>query len=873
MRQPLRILSVEDDPQDTELIRDLLEAEDVVCEITRVDTEPAFLAALHQNQFDVILADYTLPRFDGLSALQLATKVRPEVPFIFVSGTLGEEVAVEALKIGASDYVLKTRLSRLLPSLIRAQREAEERAERKHAGEKLRRSEAYLAEAQKLSHTGSFGWDVSTGEVYWSPETFRIFEYDPALKVTVDLIDQRIHPADRLAVQQRMERATAERTEFDFEHRLLMPDGSIKHLRVIGRPSIDGWSALEFVGAVTDITERRRSEEALRRTESYLAEAQRLTHTGSWAWQIERRDAVHLSDEWYRVYEFDPAQGKPVWEQRLQRVLPSDRAHWLGAIEQAIRDKSGYDVEFRILVPGGAIKWIHTVGHPVLDASGELLQFVGTSTDITERKRSEEALRRSEGYLAEAQRLSQTGSWAWNVHTRDTFWSQEMFRILGYDPEKTTPSLSRFLERVHPDDRSMMEHRAQADVAQSEPVDSVDYRIVLPDSTVKHLHSVSHSVFQDSGELAEIIGTTIDITEQRNARIALEEAFQEIKVLKDQLHKENIALREEIDKISMFEEIVGSSEPLRQALEQVARVASSDSTVLIFGETGTGKEMIARAIHRRSRRSARAFIRVNCAAIPPTLIASELFGHEKGAFTGATQRRLGRFELADGGTIFLDEVGELPADAQSSLLRVLQEREFERVGSTHSISVDVRILSATNRDLKAAVAAGTFRQDLFYRLNVFPIQVPSLRERADDIPLLLEYLIERYAKKSGKRIRNIEKRTLDLFQAYQWPGNIRELQNVVERAVVLCDGDTFSVDETWLKREAPSEPAAPQPPAKGLGRLLPDQEKEMIEAALAQSRGRVSGPAGAAARLGIPRQTLEYRIAALGIKKRDFKSL
>jgi PAS domain S-box-containing protein len=552
MREPLRILSMEDDPQDTELIRDLLEAEDVVCEITRVDTEPAFLVALQQNQFDVILADYTLPRFDGLSALKLAMQVRPEVPFIFVSGTLGEDVAVEALKIGASDYVLKTRLSRLLPALMRAQREAEERAERKHAGEKLRRSETYLAEAQKLSHTGSFGWDVPTGEIYWSPETFRIFECDPTVKVTVELINQCIHPEDRLAVQQLMERSSAERTEFDFEHRLLMPDGSVKHLRVIGRPSIDESGTLEFVGAVSDITERKHSERALRRTESYLAEAQRLTHTGSWAWQIEGRDAVHLSDEWYRIYEFHPAEGKPAWEQRLHRVLPADRAYWQSAIEQAIREKSDYDIEFRILLPDGTIKWVHTVGHPILSTSGDLVQFVGTSTDITERKQSEEALRRSEGYLAEAQRLSQTGSWAWNVHTRDTFWSQEMFRILGYDPEDTTPSLSRFLESVHPDDRSMMEQRTPAEATQSETVDSADYRIVLPDGTVKHLQSVSHSVFQDSGELAEIIGTTIDVTEQRKARNALEQAFEEIKTLKDQLHKENIALREEKQKISMI---------------------------------------------------------------------------------------------------------------------------------------------------------------------------------------------------------------------------------------------------------------------------------------------------------------------------------
>ena len=342
--------------------------------------------------------------------------------------------------------------------------------------------------------------------------------------------------------------------------------------------------------------------------------------------------------------------------------------------------------------------------------------------------------------------------------------------------------------------------------------------------------------------------------------------IEDRKQAEERVQKENLALREEIDHSSMFEEIVGSSEALRKVLEQVAKVAPVDSTVLILGETGTGKELIARAIHKRSKRSSRAFIRVNCAAIPQSLIASELFGHEKGAFTGALQRRLGRFELADGGTIFLDEIGELPAETQIALLRVLQEGEFERVGSSQPISVNVRVLAATNRDLKAAVATGTFRQDLFYRLNVFPIQLPSLRERADDVPLLVEYLIERYAKKAGKKIRNIRTKTLELFQAYDWPGNIRELQNVIERAVVLCDSETFSVDETWLKREGQRrEPAVP------FIATLVEREKEIIETALAVCRGRIAGPLGAAIKLGIPRQTLESKIKTLRIDKHRFK--
>jgi formate hydrogenlyase transcriptional activator len=317
-----------------------------------------------------------------------------------------------------------------------------------------------------------------------------------------------------------------------------------------------------------------------------------------------------------------------------------------------------------------------------------------------------------------------------------------------------------------------------------------------------------------------------------------------------------------------FDGIVGESAALKVVLEEVRLVAPTDSTVLILGETGTGKELIARALHAQSKRSTRPFIRVNCAAIPASLIASELFGHEKGAFTGALQRRLGRFEAANHGTIFLDEIGELPMETQIALLRVIQEREFERVGSSQPISVDVRIIAATNRDLKAAVTAGTFRQDMFYRLNVFPIQMPSLRDRADDIPLLVDYLIELYANKTGKKVSRIKEGTIEMLQAYEWPGNIRELQNVIERAVILCADETLSVSETWLKRTTPRLSGSTAP----LIATLADREREVIEAALADSQGRISGPSGAAAKLGIPRQTLDSKIANLQISKSQFKT-
>jgi transcriptional regulator with GAF, ATPase, and Fis domain len=349
----------------------------------------------------------------------------------------------------------------------------------------------------------------------------------------------------------------------------------------------------------------------------------------------------------------------------------------------------------------------------------------------------------------------------------------------------------------------------------------------------------------------------------------LQKAVEEIRALKDQLYKENLALRDEIDQASMFEEIVGASPALQAVLTWVAKVGPTDSTVLITGETGTGKELIARAIHKRSRRSGRAFVSVNCAALAASLISSELFGHEKGAFTGATHRRLGRFELADGGTIFLDEVGELPPETQVALLRVLQEREFERVGGTQPVRVDVRIIAATNRDLKAATASGAFRQDLFYRLNVFPIDVPPLRERLDDILVLVEHLVRRYARIAGKNIRSVDKNTLELFESYDWPGNIRELQNVIERSVILTSGDVLRVDESWLsKKPSQHSNSVELSNVRGSDR---DEERKIIEAALRGSRGRVSGPLGAAAKLKVPPTTLENKIKALNIRKSLFK--
>jgi PAS domain S-box-containing protein len=597
--------------------------------------------------------------------------------------------------------------------------------ERRKTHEKLQRSEAFLAQGQNISHTGSVGWSVVSGEIYWSEETYKIFEHDRAVKPTLALVFQRIHPDDRVRVEQALDRATNERADFDFEHRLLMPDGSVKHLHAIGRVSRTSFGNLEYVGAVTDVTAAKKAEDKIRQSEMELRQILDFAppyvavlgpdsdRTRLYANQTMLDYFGFTLEEWrssdrHKYYHPDD------WE----RVTSETQGEFVGG--------QPHEYEARCLGKDGKYRWFLFRWNPLRDEQGRVIRWYAAATDIDERKQAEQ-----------------------------------------------------------------------------------------------------------------------------------------------RLQNENVALREEISKASMFEEIVGTSSPLQMVLSRVSKVAPSDSSVLITGETGTGKELAARAIHKRSRRSSRAFVSVNCAAIPRDLIASELFGHEKGAFTGATQRRLGRFELAEGGTPFLDEVGELPTETQLALLRVLQEHEFERVGGTASIKNDVRVIAATNRDLEAAIAAGTFRSDLFYRLNVFPIEIPSLRERREDIPLLVEYFIDRFARKAGKAFHAVNKRSLDLLQSYAWPGNIRELQNIIERSVIICDTENFLVDESWLSRRSF---ATEQTSGRDLLKRHPSREKAIIEAALTESGGKVSGPSGAAAKLGIAGSTLESKIKLLKINKQRFKS-
>ena len=556
----------------------------------------------------------------------------------------------------------------------------------------------------------------------------------------------------------------------------------------------------------------------------------------------------YLNKRWYEYTGLPLEQGNG-WGWKVV-VHPDDLDRLLREWLALVDGRKPGELETRIRRYDGEYRWFLIRIVPQLDAEGNVVRWFGSNTDIEDRKRAETKLLEDERELRRITDAIPHTIVVLDPKGHPLYANQAMLDYTGLTMQDVLASDFR-ARTFHPEDLERVRQEREGGLARGLPFE-IEQRTLRKDGQHRWL-LLRYNPFRDEhGRLVRWYATGTDIDDRKRAE--------------DRTRNENVALREDIVRSSMFEEIVGSSEPLRQVLVQVSKVAPTDSTVLVLGETGTGKELIARAIHNRSKRASRAFIRVNCGAISPSLIASELFGHEKGAFTGAVQRRLGRFESADGGTIFLDEVGELPAETQVALLRVLQEREFERVGGSQTVSVDVRVIAATNGDLNSTVAEGRFRQDLFYRLNVFPIRLPALRERISDISLLVGYLIDRYAQKAGKKIRNIDKRTMELFHAYDWPGNIRELQNVVERAVILSEEETFFVDEAWLTRVTPK--SAPSFP---LVANLVEHEKEILEVALRESAGVVGGPTGAAAKLGIPRQTLESKIRKLGINRYQFR--
>jgi PAS domain S-box-containing protein len=674
-----------------------------------------------------------------------------------------------------------------------------------------------------------------------------------------------IHPDDLPRIIEARIKSIEQGRIYDVEHRCRRADGVYRWFQVRGLPVRDSENKIAaWYLLLTDIDDRKRAEEKLRQSEEEL---RTITDT-------IRQPIVVLAPDGTTLYVNQVALDVT----GLTRDQLDEQGFWARIVHpddlKRLRDERRdrfvrgvpFDLEYRALFKSGQYRWQLMQYNPLKNESGQIIRWYCTATDIDDRKRAEEKLRQSEEELRTiADTIRQfivvlapdgTTLYANKVALENTgltvrdLTDENLFTHAGMTRPASVPGEPAWSQvwwlAAHPDDRERIQAERRDGFSRGIAFE-MEARMLFKTGQYRWQLFEYNPLKDESGQIIRWYCTGTDMDDQKRAE--------------ERLRNENLVLREEIDRSSMFEEIVGSSKPMSQMLKKVEKVAPSDSTVLILGETGTGKELIARALHRRSKRASRAFVKVNCAAIPQSLIASELFGHEKGAFTGALQRRVGRFEAANGGTLFLDEIGELPMETQIALLRVLQEKEFERVGSNHPISVDVRVIAATNRDLPAAVAAGSFRQDLFYRLNVFPVAVPPLRERVEDIPLLVEYFVGRFAKDAGKDIRHIGKQTLEKLQRCRWPGNIRELQNVVERAVILCETDTFVVDESWLEYNSEESSQGEALSA------LDDPELEMIKATLAETHGRISGPSGAAAKLGMPRTTLESKLLRLGIDK------
>jgi PAS domain S-box-containing protein len=599
---------------------------------------------------------------------------------------------------------------------------------------------------------------------------------------------------------------------------------------------------------LTDIDDRKRAEDALRANEQSLRLI--VDTVPGLVWTMTASGDVERANQQMLNYFDKTLEELKEWALFLH---PDDRARVVAHWRRVVESGQEYEVEHRLRRADGMYRWFQVRGQPQRDAEGHIIRWYNLVTDIDDRKRAEGQLERAFDEIAKSEAELRTiidaiPQLIIAIGTDGNFLSanQAVLEYTGLTKEEV--GSERFREVFHPEDSERLRDQRDAALSRGVPFE-YERRVRRRDGQFRWLLVQYNPLRNVGGEIIRWYATGTDIDDRKQAE--------------ERTRQENIALREQLDQVFMFEEIVGSSPALKTVISNIVKVAPTDSTVLITGETGTGKELVARAIHKSSQRAGQPFITVNCSAIPPSLIASELFGHEKGAFTGALQRRQGRFELANSGTIFLDEIGELPVETQIALLRVLQERRFERVGGSRIIPVDVRIIAATNRDLEAAITSGAFRADLFYRLNVFPIHVPPLRHRKEDIPMLVEYFVKRYAEKAGKQISNIGKDTLKMCQSYHWPGNIRELQNIIERSVILCTGDTLWVDESWLTNQNPRRPKS----SSLLTESLQSHEKALIEAALAESGGKVAGPDGAAAKLGVPPSTLDFKIKHLSIKK------
>ncbi|MGB9235720.1 MAG: sigma 54-interacting transcriptional regulator, partial [Terriglobales bacterium] len=631
-----------------------------------------------------------------------------------------------------------------------------------------------------------------------------------------------------------------------YEMRYRYPEKGDKDLSVTYLP-VEGPAGIDRVAAVIrDITERKQAEQALQKSAAELREAQRLGRLGSWYRDL-RTDTLVWSEQLYCVLGSDP-DAKPLTFAQTERFFTPESWQRLSQANQALLSTGGTDeleVEFRR--QDGTVGWAIMHREAVRDEAGKIVGIRGVALDITERRRAEEALRESEERMRLAQEAAKIGCFERNMRTGEAHWTPQTEEMFGLQPGTGPKSIPEFLSLIHPADRQHVEDLFAESVATGRGAG--EWRVIWPDGSV-HWIDGRWKVFKDQqGTPLRAIGIDSDITERKRVEDELRQA-------KEKLTEEKLYLEQTFDTEMGFEEIIGQSQGLKTVMEMVTRVAASDATVLLLGETGTGKELVARALHRLSRRGASSFVKMNCAAIPSGLLESELFGAEKGAYTGAVNRKIGRLELADNGTLFLDEIGEIALALQPKLLCVLQDQEFERLGGTQTLKVNFRLIAATNRNLAESVRHNEFRSDLYYRLNVFPIRVPPLRERRDDIPLLVEHFVRKYARRMSKSITSIPRKTMNALAAWDWPGNVRELENFLERSVILTNGSVLA---------APLSELQPASSTRAQAETLEAAERKHILEALRLSKGRISGEHGAAARLGLKRTTLQSKLKHMHI--------
>ena len=850
----MRILYVEDDARDADLTMRMLRKKAPHLELESVATVEYAVARLDRlpsEPLDLVLADLRLPDGDAFLLLKHIRENNLPLAMVVITGSGDEESAVAALKARADDYVVKNKnyLDRLPLTLESALNHHRAEAARRHRLNVLYAASDLQDVETTRRHVALHAPHLHLSVVSNSSELLTTLQTDPRYDVVlmdVDLPDSSVLDTLRelhLYVKQIPVVLLCRAGDEELARQGLKLGASDYILKSPGYL----YEVPLRIDEAHSHAELRRREKALKTSE---ARNRALLNAIPDMMFLLTRKGTYLDFHTTEANLFMPPEqfiGRNVSE-----VMPPELASEFHRVFEQASDKPTL-LEYQLPMPDGN----HFYEASIVTCEGD--KVLATVRDITERRKAEEALRQSEALSRLAQQAARVGTWEWDVQAGIAVWSEMIWRLLGLEPDDEPITVERFVEFIHPADRDGALLKVYQVIAQGNDYYD-EFRIIPRKGEMLWVASKGRVTRATDGRPVRMLGVNIDITERKLVEESLKTALAEVQQLKDRLHEENIYLQEEIRVVSEFGEIIGRSEALRKVLRQGEQVAPLDTTVLILGETGTGKELFAHAIHDYSQRKERPLVKVNCAALPATLIESELFGYEKGAFTGADTRRPGRFTLANGGSIFLDEIGELPLELQTKLLRVLEEGEFELVGSSHTEKVDVRVIAATNRNLSEAVANGTFRSDLYYRLNIFPIVMPPLRDRSEDIPMLATHFVKQLSAKLGKQIESIPPRASQVLQAYEWPGNIRELRNVIERAVIITQGTKLQLQDTF-------EPLAASENPEVEGDTLEQGEYKLILQTLKKVHWRIEGPGGAAELLDVHASTLRSRMRKLRIDR------